>query len=180
MINLNKFGNLLRQLRERAGKSMQEAALELKVSRSYLSKVETGHERPSKEFLNKAKAIYAPGSDDFTQLFELSGYQEKLEHSTRKEGLESMDKVQPEAGSRNEIQIEIPQDMDVLYSDSVLITSSPYGVILTFTQTGTVPNKQKAIARIGMSQIHGKALVNALRDNLEKSERVIPVKNAVS
>lgn len=172
----NRLGITLKKLREKSGKTRKEAAEIFGVSRSYLSKVENSQERPSRDFLDKTHFIYNLSLDEFSQLLEFAGYPKNLGDLTRKEALSGMNAKKEVTGPESAgIQVEVPEGMDVLYCDSVFITSSPYGVIISFAQSGAPlqPNKHKVVARIGTSKIHGLALVNTLRENLEKSERSI-------
>lgn len=180
MTNLKELGQLLRLLREKAGRSMQEAASGLSVDRSYLSKIERGRERPSIELLNKINALYSPEPTDFARLNDLSGYRKNIEHTTRKEE-SKMSEEQSQINTQRELEVEIPQSMDILYCDSVFITSSKFGVILNFAQTTPAPNKQKVISRIGMSKDHCQAFMKALQDNLMMSGKLpVPAKKILS
>jgi transcriptional regulator with XRE-family HTH domain len=49
---------LLRELRERDGRSLRAAAKDLDVSPAYLSRVERGHKRASSAMLGRASSYY--------------------------------------------------------------------------------------------------------------------------
>jgi hypothetical protein len=76
---------------------------------------------------------------------------------------------QPLAGSR-QIQIELPTELEAIYSNFALITHSPSELILDFARL--LPNvpKAKVYARIIMTPMNAKLLHKALGDNLAKFE----------
>jgi hypothetical protein len=76
---------------------------------------------------------------------------------------------QPLAGSR-QIQIELPTELEAIYSNFALITHSPSEMILDFARM--LPNvpKAKIYARIIMTPMNAKLLHKALGENLAKFE----------
>lgn len=58
----------------------------------------------------------------------------------------------------------------ILYTDNVLITTNSDGVILDIGQRLGTTNKVRIIARIGMSRVHAKKMVNELAKTLAISE----------
>ena len=77
---------------------------------------------------------------------------------------------QPPAAGRLSIQIELPADLEALYSNFVLITHSPSEMIVDFARV--LPNlpKAKVYARIIMTPMNAKLLHKALGENLAKYE----------
>ena len=76
---------------------------------------------------------------------------------------------QPAAGQRP-IQIELPADLEAIYSNFALITHSSSEMIVDFARV--LPNvpKAKVYARIIMTPMHAKLLHRALGENLAKFE----------
>ncbi len=68
-----------------------------------------------------------------------------------------------------QVQVNIPQDTKIFYSDSVFVSINPHGVVLDFAQMMPMSNQQQVVARIGMSQSHAKAFLQLLKRNLEHS-----------
>ena len=68
------------------------------------------------------------------------------------------------------VNIELPQDLEAIYSNFVLITHSPSEVIMDFAKL--LPNvpKAKVYARILMTPMNAKLLHRALGQNLGKFE----------
>ncbi len=74
------------------------------------------------------------------------------------------------AQQQRRVNIELPQDLDAIYSNFVLITHSPSEIVLDFAKL--LPNvpKAKVHARIIMTPMNAKLLHQALGQNLEKFE----------
>jgi hypothetical protein len=77
---------------------------------------------------------------------------------------------QPPAAGRRSIQIELPADLEAVYSNFVLITHSPSEMIVDFARA--LPNlpKAKVYTRIIMTPMNAKLLHRALGENLAKYE----------
>ncbi len=71
---------------------------------------------------------------------------------------------------KRQIQIELPADLEAIYTNFALITHSPSEVILDFARA--LPNvpKAKVYARVIMTPMNAKLLHKALGDNLGKFE----------
>jgi hypothetical protein len=71
---------------------------------------------------------------------------------------------------QRQIQIELPADLEAIYSNFALITHSPSEVVLDFARI--LPNvpKAKVYARVIMTPMNVKLLYQALGDNLAKFE----------
>jgi hypothetical protein len=71
---------------------------------------------------------------------------------------------------QRQIQIELPADLEAIYSNFALISHSPSEVIVDFARA--LPNvpKAKIYARIIMTPMNAKLLHRALGDNLSKFE----------
>jgi hypothetical protein len=68
------------------------------------------------------------------------------------------------------VNIELPQDLEAIYSNFALITHSPSEIVVDFAKL--LPNvpKAKVYARIVMTPMNAKLLHRALGDNLGKFE----------
>ena len=78
--------------------------------------------------------------------------------------------TQQPSGPHMQINIEVPADLDTVYSNFALITYSPSEVILDFARILPNTPKSKVHARILMTPMHAKLLHNALADSLHKYE----------
>jgi hypothetical protein len=72
--------------------------------------------------------------------------------------------------AKRPIQIELPSDLEAIYSNFALITHSPSEIIVDFARA--LPNvpKAKVYARVIMTPMNAKLLHKALGDNLAKFE----------
>jgi hypothetical protein len=68
------------------------------------------------------------------------------------------------------MQIELPANLEAVYSNFALITHAPSEVIIDFARL--LPNmpKTRIYARVLMTPLHAKLLLRALADNLAKYE----------
>ena len=69
-----------------------------------------------------------------------------------------------------QINIEIPADLEAVYSNFAIINHSPSEIVIDFASL--LPNipKSKVQARILMTPLNAKLLLRALQDNLTKFE----------
>ena len=74
------------------------------------------------------------------------------------------------AQSQVRVNVELPQDLEAIYSNFALITHSPSEIVVDFAKL--LPNmpKAKVYARIIMTPMNAKLLHRALGDNLGKFE----------
>lgn len=68
------------------------------------------------------------------------------------------------------MQIEIPANLEAVYSNFALITHSPSEVIIDFARVMPNMPKAKVYARTVMTPMNAKLLLRALADNLGKYE----------
>lgn len=75
-----------------------------------------------------------------------------------------------EAPQTMQLNVELPADLDIVYSNFAVITHSPSEVVIDFARI--LPNvpKAKVHARVLMTPINAKLLLNALKENLDKYE----------
>ncbi|MGQ0604486.1 MAG: DUF3467 domain-containing protein [Anaerolineales bacterium] len=76
----------------------------------------------------------------------------------------------PSPQPQQQMAIELPSNLEAIYSNFVLITHSPSEVIMDFARA--LPNipTVKVSARILMTPLNAKLLLRALADNLRKYE----------
>ncbi len=69
-----------------------------------------------------------------------------------------------------QMQIEIPANLEAIYTNFALLTHSPSEVVIDFARV--LPNMPKArvYARMLMTPMHAKLLLRALTENLAKYE----------
>lgn len=69
-----------------------------------------------------------------------------------------------------QINIELPADLEAIYSNFAIINHSPSEIVLDFARL--LPNipKARVYARLVMTPLNAKLLLKALQDNLAKYE----------
>jgi len=65
------------------------------------------------------------------------------------------------------MQVNVPDNLNVVYTDSTFVHKNKFGIVLDFAQTVGPTNRQNVVARVGMSKEHAKALYDALDKNLK-------------
>jgi hypothetical protein len=75
---------------------------------------------------------------------------------------------QAPAQSPQQINIELPADLDAVYSNFAIINHSPSEIVIDFARI--LPNvpKGKVHARVILTPLNAKLLLQALSDNLDK------------
>lgn len=162
------LGQILREIRGK--RSITSVSKEVGIDRTYLSKIEHGHEVPSENVLNKLIAYYSIHPEGANLLFEKAGYLGGLAVKTPiREEIFSADLERKEVIMENkkDTKKNINISGPVLYTDSVYLTESSYGIVLDFAQNLGPTNNQNVVARVGMSKEHAKALLDLLKKNLK-------------
>jgi Protein of unknown function (DUF3467) len=78
---------------------------------------------------------------------------------------------QPVAGQPMQINIEMPADLDAVYSNFALITHSPSELVVDFARILPNTPKAKVYARVIMTPMSAKLLLRALSENIENYEK---------
>lgn len=68
------------------------------------------------------------------------------------------------------LQVNIPEGLNVTYTDSLFVHQNQYGVVIDFAQTVGTTNRQNVIARVGMSREHAEAFLKVLKKNLDDNK----------
>jgi hypothetical protein len=67
--------------------------------------------------------------------------------------------------------ILVPSDVNVVYTDSIFLTTSHFGVVFDIGQNMGPTNQVKIVSRIGMSFEHARALSNLLINKLNEAKK---------
>jgi hypothetical protein len=78
---------------------------------------------------------------------------------------------QPPAGQSMQINVELPGDLEAVYSNFALITHSPSELIVDFARILPQSPKAKVYARVIMTPMNAKLLLNALNENIANFEK---------
>lgn len=175
-----KFTDKLKALR--GNKSITSLARELNIDRSYLNKIESGYQKPSKRLVQKLIQYFLLSDEDAQALSASVGHKEEgMNHikpnpdNTTHQDLRKEVNIQPDKlknDLQEQIEVNVPDNITILYSDSAYLTVNPYGVVFDFAQTLASTNKQKVVARIGVSIQHAKALSKLLQEKIKQFEEM--------
>jgi hypothetical protein len=72
--------------------------------------------------------------------------------------------------TRKQIKLEVPPDMEAIYSNQVLIAHTPSELVFSFAQMLPGSSTARVKAQVMMSPIGAKLLYRALGENLSKYE----------
>lgn len=148
----------------RAGKSITETARELGIDRTYLSRLENGHERSSNLLLNQLISHLSLSEEEAIELSYLAGYRGESLVVGKEVKSVAPDVVKGE--NSTQVQVNVSDKTPILYTDSVFLTSNQYGLVFNVAQNMGQNNQQVVVARVGMSREHAKALLEVLGKHL--------------
>lgn len=171
-MTINILGSEIRKLRKQSGQSLEEVAGAVGVERSHLNKIELGRYKPSEELLKRLFDHFSVKGYNAGRLLDLRAIEPVVHTEASSWGKENtmvpMAKPQPPKVAQVSIN---PANSPVLYTDSVFVTSSEYGLVLDVAQKFPGGPQQHVVARIGMSFDHAKKLIEVINDHLQKNER---------
>ena len=74
------------------------------------------------------------------------------------------------AQNQPQINIELPADLDAIYSNFAIISHSPSEIVIDFARLLPGAPKTKVLTRIILTPLNAKLLLRALQENLNKYE----------
>ncbi len=74
------------------------------------------------------------------------------------------------APAQSQINIELPGDLEAIYTNFAIINHSPSEIVIDFARLMPGVPKAKVHARIVLTPLNAKLLLKALQDNLAKYE----------
>jgi len=74
------------------------------------------------------------------------------------------------AQTQPQINIELPADLDAIYSNFAIISHSPSEIVIDFARLLPGAPKSKVLTRIILTPLNAKLLLRALQENLNKYE----------
>lgn len=74
------------------------------------------------------------------------------------------------AQNQPQINIELPADLDAVYSNFAIISHSPSEIVIDFARLLPGAPKTKVLTRIILTPLNAKLLLRALQENLNKYE----------
>lgn len=167
-----KLGSRIKEYRVRKGENITQAAKALRLDRTYLSRLENGHLQPTGHLLERICDYYAISEDKASEIYTLAGYAGKDIVMQNKEGggVEKRMEENQISGNKDSkgIELNVPNNAVVLYTDSAFVTTNEFGICIDFAQRLGSTNKHNVVTRVGMSKEHARALIKILQERLDQ------------
>lgn len=166
------FGHRIRMYRVQKGENITQAAKGLELDRTYLSRLENGHLQPTRKLLEKICEYYLIPEDEASEIYTLAGYAGKdiVMQNKKGEGVERRmegNQISESRGAKG-IELNVPSNAVVLYTDSAFVTTNEFGICIDFAQRLGSTNKHNVVTRVGMSKEHARALIKVLQERLKE------------
>jgi DNA-binding XRE family transcriptional regulator len=166
------FGITLKLLRIKHRQTTNQLASALAVDRTFISKLENGHDKPSRELIGKIISHFSLSPNEAMTLWNqasgltVTGEQGK-EESYMSQAKQPMFIQQPAPNQPTNVNINIDAARTpTLYTDNVFVGKSDVGVTLDFAQSVGPTGQVVVQSRIGMSQEQAKRLIEILKNSL--------------
>ncbi|HVT01479.1 MAG TPA: DUF3467 domain-containing protein [Patescibacteria group bacterium] len=173
MHNTQNLGKKIRELRMNNNLTMEQLATRAKIHPTLLSKIENGSRKPSITVIRALSSELNLNETDINYLLSLisasTPFEQKLNNNSEGEEVKkSMDEF---ANKKNPIEVKVPDNLPVLYSDVAMVTSSPYGIVFDFAQNVGPTTTRNVVSRVGISVEHAKALLQVLSKKIVDAEK---------
>ncbi len=136
-----KLGDKLKALRKSSRESLAEVSGAVEIDEHILERYETGMDRPDEEILNLLINHYRLNDQYATQLWELAGYNDRLDDDSY---------IEEAMAAAKQLIMVLATDGRTIYTDGVNIDCNNKGLTMSFTQS-VAQGKTMAISRVGMS-----------------------------
>jgi len=155
-----KLGQVIRSYRLAADKSIEDLSGAVEVDPKFIANLEKGDAKPPEDILALIINHLDIEENEADELWQLAGYQ--LDNQVEGKNMNKDD--------NQTVNINLPEDLPILYTDMVNVVSNKYGIVFNFVQ-GVGPNGQPTVvSRVGMSHDHAKSVLEVLKKTLDKTE----------
>jgi len=161
--NTKDFGVAIKAIRVAANETIENVADAVEISLEELSNIETGKKLPSEDILELFISHFALRDTEAVRLWELAGYSYEEELRMAFEG---NDDKKPK-----ELNVHVPQDMQILFTDMVHVSGNKYGLVVNFIQGVGPTGKPTVVSRVGMSKEHAESLVDVLQKSIKNTDK---------
>lgn len=159
MAEYYKLGQVIRSYRLAADKSIEDLSGAVEVDPKFITDLEKGQAKPPQDILALIINHLDIDEGEADELWELAGY--KIDSQDG-----SVEMVHADDGQK--INIGIPDDMPILYTDMINVASSKYGVVISFIQGIGSNGQPTVVSRVGMSYDHAKSVIEVLQKSLDR------------
>lgn len=144
----SQLGQHLKALRAKAKESLAEASGAVEIDVMQLANFENGRIKPTEDILLLLISHFQAKEEEAIHLWEMAGYG-------------TIRTQTPEAKPE--------QKNEILYTDSVEVTTTHQGVVMNFMISAE--NSTKSLAKFGMSREHAEKIAQAINETLRRTEK---------
>lgn len=162
---MENFGAFLKAKREKLSLTVRDLALLTGIDFSLISKYESNSRKPTIQNLSKIKDALNLSEEDYFTAKKLGNYIDSR-------GGGEIIQMDNNQNQQVNLQVNMPNDLKVLYTDSTFFSINQYGVVLDFAQTVGATQQQNIVSRIGMSKEHAKILITKLLELLNNDNKL--------
>jgi DNA-binding XRE family transcriptional regulator len=160
-----EFGVAIKAIRVAANETRHNVADAIEITLNDLKKIENGDVLPTENILEMFISHFSLRDSEALRLWELAGYSFKEELAMAFDD-NSSNKNQPK-----ELNIHVPHDMKILYTDMMHVSGNKYGIVINYIQGIGPTGKPTVVSRVGMSKEHAKSMLDVLKTSLENSDK---------
>ncbi len=161
---MNKLDINLREIRISQGLTPKKASTKLGITAQYLSRLENGHQKPSRNTLEKMIQAYQVPFEDSEKLRDQFGYSTAGSAAGSAKADVVSDSTSPLLPRFN----LSPDASPVYYTDVLGVSSDDFGIVISAGQRNALNNEVDIVARIGFSIQHGIKIREALDEHIKK------------
>lgn len=156
----------IRQLRLSSDLTLEQLAEKVNVHWTFLSKIEKGTRKPNVKLIKSLAKVFSLDEQEYQTLIH------QLSQDLRKGVNYKMEDENAANQNQKVLNLNVPQSLAVLYSDSAVVNSNAHGIVLSFAQILGNTNTHNVVARVGISLQHAKSLLKALSKEVTNAEKI--------
>lgn len=156
-----KLGQVLRSYRLAADESIEDLSGAVEVDPKFITDLEKGDTQPPEDILALIINHLELEDSEADELWTLAGYKEDSQDQGVK--MAKTDDVQT-------TNINVPENLPILYTDMVNVVSNKYGVVFNFVQGVGPKGSPIIVSRVGMSHDHAKSVLEVLQKSLDRPQ----------
>lgn len=158
-----QLGKKLRNMRLNKNESLAEVAGAVEIDIETLQQFEQGLICPNEEIITLLINHFDLQDDEADKLLRMAGV-----------SLAPNSVTDPAASDRPVFAAITPDDLKIVYTDSVIVSANKYGVVVNFLQNGGPGGQPLAISRVGMSKEHALQMLEVLNQALTNRPAQLP------
>lgn len=159
----SQLGKKLRNMRLHKNESLAEVAGAVEIDIETLQQFEQGMLCPNEEIISLLISHFELIDEEADKLLSLAGV-----------NIPPADMHDSTNTGRPVFAAITPDDLKIVYTDSVFVTANKFGVVVNFLQNGGPGGQPLAISRVGMSKEHALQMLEVLNQALLSQPAQLP------